>query len=223
MRFIKLKLFTNQLEAELLFYTQTIGFELLSRSDNSFTVKIGWTALTFERARQDYIYHYCFLIPSNQLQAALSWLQEKTELIKAPDGTIIQHFEDWNADSFYFYDASGNIAECIVRYDLENQTAEDFDITQFLCVNEMGMPTNDISTTNKLLEQGMKSSHWKGNFSRFSTHGSLEGMILLPNYEVKETWFPTSKKIKPQPFSAVIESTEKLYTCLLYTSDAADE
>lgn len=211
MRFKKLNLYTAKLEEELEFYSQTLGFELLDQTDSSFTVKVGWTALTFERTEQHYIYHYCFLIPSNKLHQAKAWMQQRIELFTAADGSIIQNFEDWNANSFYFYDASGNVAECIVRYDLDNNTDGAFEITDILCVNEMGIPTKDISKTNSLLEQGLETTYYKGNLTRFGTNGSLEGIFLLPNYEVKDTWFPTPKKIKPHPFEAVIDNREKLY------------
>ena len=71
MKFKKLKLFTAELEPELKFYSQTLGFELLERTKTSFSVKVGWSELTFEESEEDHLYHYCFLIPSNQLDLAL--------------------------------------------------------------------------------------------------------------------------------------------------------
>jgi len=214
MKFKTLKLFTNKLEAELEFYLETLGFELIAQNEKTFTVQTGWTALTFEKSEQAYTYHYCFLIPSNQLGAALRWMQERTEIVEVENGAKIQNFDFWNADSFYFYDASGNIAECIARHDLKNEEEGAFDISKILGVNEIGIPTKDIQKKNQQLEDGLKTKYWKGDLVRFGTNGSLEGIFLLPIYEVKKTWFPTSIEMKPQDFEAVIENEGLEYSVI---------
>lgn len=211
MKFKKLKLFTDKLESELKFYSETLGFEILEESTNFFSVKIGWSELLFERTEKEYKYHYCFLIPTNKLDEALEWMGKRIEIINIEDGRKIQKFESWNADSFYFYDASGNIVEFIVRYDLNNNDYDDFDISKVLGVNEMGMPTSNIIKTNAQLQAELETEYWKGDIERFGTNGSQEGIFLLPNYNVKNLWFPTSIKIKPEPFEAIIENREKEY------------
>lgn len=209
MKFKKLKLFTTQLSSELKFYTETLGFELLSSNPTSFTVKIGWSELTFEKSETAYTYHYCFLIPANHLHTALEWMENRTEVIDIENGRKTQNFESWNADSFYFYDASGNIAEFIVRYDLKNDDQTTFDISKVLGINEMGMPTNNVRKTNQQLENELNTKFWKGDIDRFGTNGSQEGILLLPNYQVKDIWFPTDLKIEPNPFEAVIQHGTK--------------
>lgn len=211
MKFKKLKLFTTQLSSELKFYTETLGFELLSSDPTSFTVKIGWSELTFEKSETAYTYHYCFLIPANHLHTALEWMENRTEVIDIENGRKTQNFESWNADSFYFYDASGNIAEFIVRYDLKNDDHATFDISKVLGINEMGMPTNNVRKINEQLESELDTKFWKGDIDRFGTNGSQEGILLLPNYEVKDIWFPTDLKIKPNPFEAVIQHVNKTF------------
>ena len=206
MKFKKLKLFTAELEPELKFYSQTLGFELLERTKTSFSVKVGWSELTFEESEEDHLYHYCFLIPSNQLDLALEWMERRVEIIDIENGRKTQNFASWNADSFYFHDASGNIAEFIARHDLENDDMGDFDISKVLGVNEMGMPTRDVGKLNQQLEDELGTKFWRGDPERFGTNGSQEGIWLLPNYELKEIWFPTSLKIKPQPFEALVEN-----------------
>ncbi|MCB2209014.1 MAG: glyoxalase [Bacteroidetes bacterium] len=211
MKFKKLKLYTNKLESELKFYSITLGFKIIEQSKNSFSVKIGWSELTFEKSEKEYQYHYCFLIPSNKLNEALKWMEKRVVIIDIENGKKTQNFETWNADSFYFYDASGNIAEFIVRYDLKNNNNADFDISKVLGVNEIGMPTNNVQNTNEQLEKEIQTKFWKGDLKRFGTNGSQEGILLLPNYEYKEVWFPTSLKIKPEPFEAIIENNGKEY------------
>ena len=65
MKFKKLKLYTNKLKSELKFYSETLGFEIIEQNEKSFTVKVGWSELSFEKSEKEYKYHYCFLIPEN--------------------------------------------------------------------------------------------------------------------------------------------------------------
>ncbi len=212
MKLKKLKLYTNQLEPELKFYSKTLGFEILEQHSNYFTVNVGWSELTFEKSEKEHTYHYCFLIPSNKLHQALEWIEKRVKIIDLENGSRkTQNFKTWNADSFYFYDASGNVAEFIVRYDLANEVNEDFDISKVLGVNEIGMPTANVKKTNDQLQKELKTEFWKGDLERFGTNGSQEGIFLLPNYNIKDVWFPTNVKIKPEPFEAIIENKKKKY------------
>lgn len=211
MRIKKLILYTHKLEEELNFYSEKLGFEIIENSAHLFTVRIGWSDLTFKKSAIERSYHYCFLIPANQLHHAMEWMEKRLEIIELEGGRKIQNFETWNADSFYFYDASGNIAEFIVRYDLKNESHKGFDISNVLCVNEIGMPTKHIETLNKQLTQEIQTNLWKGDLERFATNGDQEGLFLLPNYLVKDTWFPTDAKIKPEPFEAIVETKGKTY------------
>ena len=211
MRIQKLKLYTNNLQLEREFYHTTLGFDIIASNSNLFTVKIGWSELTFEKSEEEHKYHYCFLIPSNKLIQAMEWMEKRVAIIELENGKKTQRFETWNADSFYFYDASGNLAEFIVRHDLENARNSDFSISDVLCVNEIGMPTDDVEKSNNQLQNHFETEFWKGDQTRFGTNGSQEGLFLLPNYTVKDTWFPTSIRIKPEPFSVQFISNGKEY------------
>lgn len=211
MKFKKLKLYTNKLELEKRFYSEILGFKIIDESSNSFSLKIGWSELTFEKSAIEHKYHYCFLIPANKLNQALRWMEKRTKVIDIEDGRKIENFKSWDADSFYFYDASGNIAEFIVRYDLENNIESEFDISEVLGVNEIGLATKDVQKINNQLQTELGTKFWKGDLERFGTNGSQEGIFLLPNYKLKEIWFPTSIKIKPEPFEAIIENNRKEY------------
>lgn len=212
MKFKELKLYTNKIELEFNFYSKILGFELVDYNTNSFTVKIGWSKLTFKKSEKEHLYHYCFLIPSNKLSEALEWMEKRTEVIEIESGRKTQNFESWNADSFYFYDGSGNIAEFIVRYDLYNEDSNGFNANTVLGINEIGMPTNNIEKINDQLQNEIGTVFWKGDVERFGTNGDQEGIFLLPNHEVKDTWFPTNSKITLEPFEAIIENDEKEYS-----------
>ena len=211
MKIRKLKLYTNKLELEKIFYSQTLGFEITESNSNYFTLRIGWSELTFEKTEKEYKYHYCFLIPSNKLEQAMEWMEKRVRIVDIENGRKTQRFESWNADSFYFFDASGNIAEFIVRHDLNNETNTDFSISDVLCVNEIGMPTNNVEKINNELKNNFGTEFWKGDIKRFGTNGSQEGLFLLPNHEIKDIWFPTKTELKPQPFKVLIENNNQKY------------
>ena len=145
------------------------------------------------------------------LEKAMEWMEKRVPIIDIENGRKTQRFESWNADSFYFYDASENLAEFIVRHDLKNNIKSDFSISNVLCVNEIGMPTNNVEKLNNELKEYFGTKFWKGDIKRFGTNGSQEGMFLLPNYELKEIWFPTYIKLKPVPFQIQIENNEKIF------------
>ncbi|MFK7773230.1 MAG: VOC family protein [Saprospiraceae bacterium] len=212
MRIRKLKLFTNKLELEKNFYAEILGFEVIENKPNLFTIKVGWSELTFEASKREHKYHYCFLIPANKLSEAMNWMEKRIPIIDLGKGSKTQRFESWDADSFYFYDGSGNIAEFIVRHELNNFSDTDFNISNVLCVNEIGMPTKDVAETNSILQEKYGTEFWKGDPKRFGTNGDQEGLFLLPNYEIKEIWFPTSLKIKPEPFEIIFDHKEERYS-----------
>ncbi len=211
MKFKALKLYTDKLDQEKTFYSDVLGFPLIIESRNSFSVEVGWSVLSFEKSEKQHSYHYCFLIPANKLKEALVWMEKRVRVMAIKDDRKTQNFDSWNADSFYFNDASGNVAEFIVRHDLKNYDLADFDSSRVLGISEMGIPVTDISKINGQLETELDTKFWKGDFERFGTNGSQEGIFLLPNYKVKDTWFPTSAKIIPEPFEAVVENTGKLF------------
>ena len=198
-------LFSNDLKSQKKFYQETLGFELANETDDSFTVSVGWSNLTFKKAAEKFSYHYCFLIPSNKLEEALKWFKARTPIIRI-ENIYTNFFESWNARSFYFYDGNGNLAECIVRYDLKNDSNTSFTISDLLCLNEIGMPSNRIQSLNDTLRTELSSHFWKGNMQRFATNGSQEGLFLLVNNKVKKTWFPSKLRTQSSPFEATIET-----------------
>ena len=205
MRITALNLYTDNLEANKEFFLKKLGLEPISVSRDRFTVRIGWSELSFSKSELPHTYHYCFLIPRNRLEKALEWMGDRTQILEIEVGKHTQHFDSWNADSFYFLDGSGNLAECIARHDLPFSEEGEFSRAELLCLNEIGMPTRDIPKTDKTLSGLLGTGRWKGDQSRFGTHGDEEGLFLLPNYQVKKTWFPTGQKIIPEPFQATVE------------------
>lgn len=207
MRIRKLTLSCRNLESQKSFYQQTLGFKLEDITDISFSVKVGWTYLTFKQDAQKQDYHYCFLIPSNQHKEGIQWFQERLDLVminKKPN----YFFSTWNAESFYFFDGDQNISECIVRYDLENNSALPFGTGSLLCVNEIGTPSTTIKKHNQQLTELMNSKLWKGDLERFATNGNQEGLFLLANNSIKKVWFPTQVPTLSADYDALIKTSK---------------
>lgn len=214
MRIKEFKIYSANIKSQKSFFVDLLGFELVYENQVLFTVKIGWSLMTFIQSDNELEYHYCFLIPSNKLNEALNWIEKRTNIIEIKPNKKIQYFESWNAYSFYFYDADGNIAEFIIRNDLKNDSTKIFSINDVYCINEIGVPTIDIKRTNDTLTRNLNTSFWKGNMTSFGTNGGQDGLFLLPNYENRENWFPTDIKIKPAPFEAVIENDNLLFNVI---------
>jgi catechol 2,3-dioxygenase-like lactoylglutathione lyase family enzyme len=211
MKIKEIKLFTNELSKNLFFYKEVLGFEIIKMNESSFSLQIGETRLIFEFSKDKYVYHYCFLVPSNQLKGALEWMRKRWEVLELEPGRFIEKFQDWNADAFYFYDGSGNIVEFIARYNLKNETEPPFTERQIINFNEIGTSTGDNSKISKQVQLEMDVDFYSGNQTRFCTHGNEEGLFLFPNYHTKEKWFPTDLSTNPSPYIATIEEKEKLF------------
>lgn len=211
MKIKSLILLTSRIEEVRQFYEKTLGFAILDASDDMFSIQVGWSRLCFKLTSMSYLYHYCFLIPRNQLEGAMQWMGERVPIIDIQPGKKTVHFDSWNADSFYFYDPAGNIAECIAHNELDNDSSYAFDRMSLLAVNEIGLGIDNIEKINSILERQCASPFWKGDLMSFGTNGSAEGRVLIPDYNIKETWFPTNIKIEPVPVELLIECKGRLF------------
>lgn len=211
MKIRELQLYTNELDKTKAFYTSILAFELIDETENQFSLQIGWTKLTFVKSDEEHIYHFSFLVDKTLFDDAFVWMKNRVEILNTTEENQIAFFENWNAKSFYFYDGAGNLAEIITHNNLAYENDAEFDQHSILGISEIGLPTTDIEATNRLLEEKTTSKFWKGDFEVFGTNGTDEGKILLPNYLIKTTWFPTNTAIQQHPFELVIESENQKY------------
>ena len=151
MKIRELQLFTNELEKTKSFYTTILAFELIEETENQFSLQVGWTRLTFVKSDEEHIYHFSFLVCKNQFEKAFDWIQNKTKILNTDTDQHIANFENWNAQSFYFYDGGRNLAEMITHYNLAYENDEEFDQHSILGISEIGLPTTYIEATNHIL------------------------------------------------------------------------
>jgi catechol 2,3-dioxygenase-like lactoylglutathione lyase family enzyme len=193
MNISELELFTDKLKEQKEFYSDILGLEILSKQDNSFTLKTGASKLTFIETGsiENPYYHYAFNIPENRIDDAINWLKEKNiGLIEYENSTLID-FKNWNAHSVYFYDPGGNIVELIARHNLSNSSNDKFSAQSLLNISEAGMPVENVGDFCKTIEENFDEKLWSGNFETFAAVGDEEGLFIIVT--TNRNWFPTDK------------------------------
>lgn len=207
----RLTLFSDNIKAQRHFYEDSLGLST-EETFEGFVVKVGNSKLNFIYSKNPYQYHYCFLIPCNQLKAATSWLKKRLDLIPIETGKYNVFFDSWNAESVYFYDGNGNIVEFIARFDLKNEIQVPFKSEHILCLNEIGMVSGDNISLFKKLNESFGVKKWRGSLDRFCAVGNQEGLLLLLNNKVKKTWFPTEAFPQRSPFIIEFKKGKVIYS-----------
>lgn len=197
MKINQLEIFTPNLAAQINFYTQNLGLDIIEQNDNFATFKVGYSKLKITYRANFSPYHFAINIPSNQAEKALNWLKNKVEILK-DEGSEIQYFDFWEANAIYFYDADNNIVEFIARKRLNQISNQPFDKNSLIAISEIGIPTADISRVHKILNEATNIPIYSGSLERFCAIGDDNGLFIVINKMLKKEWFPTND----QPFSA---------------------
>ncbi|MBD8501158.1 VOC family protein [Paenibacillus arenosi] len=207
MKIIKVEAQCKLLNEMQHFYHQVLGLELIETTEHSFSVQVGSTALCFERTEETLpsSYHFAINIPENQIQDSLEFVRQKVNPIQE-DGQTIVHFEDWNAHSFYFLDPEGNILECIARHNLSNASNENFSISSYINISEVGVPVPDVRAAVEVMKTELGINYWLGQSDTFTPVGDEDGLIIL----VKEgrQWFMSDVIAAPLPTKIHIEDAQ---------------
>jgi catechol-2,3-dioxygenase len=198
MNFEKITIYSANLAAQKVFYTETLGFELLAEKPHCFSLKTGKTVLQFVEKQAATTYHYAFNIPSKQGGEALAWLKKRVAVL-AWNGADLVDFSDWNAEAMYFYDKDDNIVEFIARKNLNIPTIAKFDASQVMEVSEMGTPTKNVQGVYDRLSQFFSIEKYSGDFSRFAAMGDEHGLFIVIDNQQKK-WIPTDDEAYFSPF-----------------------
>ncbi len=189
MKIEELIIYTNNLDEQLDFYVHVLELQLLKRTSQSGSLKIGSSILTFKFKEFIQPYHFAFNIPSNGVEDALNWLKDRVGILRF-EGKEIANFESWNAKAFYFYDKDFNIVEFISRKNIKAYNEDKFSSSSILNLSEIGLVTTELEKTYRKLDRIQKIDVFDGNFERFCAVGNDEGMFILVN-PMKKKWFPT--------------------------------
>ncbi len=199
-----LKLYTNNLAKQKEFYISLLSCNLVDETNDSFTIKLVDSLLTFSKSDDKPYYHCAINIPSNQIEEALQWLKQRVEILPFENEEIVD-FVNWNAKSIYFYDAGKNIVELIARKNLNINRNEEFSANSFLHISEIGYPTNDVKKSYHYLNTNYNLDKYDCDEKRFCAIGDEYGLLIVVNYNLKK-WFPTRDEALPFPFEISFEN-----------------
>ena len=217
MKIKELKIHTQNLERQILFYSDKIGLELLFRSEYEAVFLVGKSKLKLVKSKESLPYHFAINIPSNKENEALKWLKERVEILR--DGkNEIQDFEFWNAKAMYFYDLDKNIVEFIARRNLKNESQADFDVASLLEISEIGMPVNDIGVAFNKLNEISNLEQFDGGLERFCAIGDENGLFICINKNKKD-WYPTGDKAHSSEFEIEFEHNNREFVVKFINGD----
>lgn len=180
------------------FYQNVLELPTTLIDENLIHIKIGTSLLKFieDSKNPPSAYHLAFNIPENKLQEAIEWSAYKFEFVKKENEVLITNFENWNANSVYFYDADGNILEFIARHDLDNAATEQFNSNQILNVSEFGIVKDRPDIYGKYLidTYGLHLFEKNHNSETFTALGDDNGLLII--VKTNRNWYPTETPSK---------------------------
>lgn len=191
------------------FYSERLGFGIREEGRRHFSLLAGRTLLTFRESPAPAYYHFAFNIPSNQIEAARSWLQDRTALLSDGGQTIID-FSNWNAKAVYFEDPAGNIVEFIARRDLGQFSSAPFSAAAIESVSEIGLPVEKVGQTFLELRRHTGIDRYWGDDTQFCAAGDEYGLFIIVDQATK-TWYPTDRPARTFPLQATFSEQGERY------------
>jgi hypothetical protein len=191
MRITELRLKTADLEGQRDFYAHILRLPVIAERGGRLSLQVGTTRLVFEQ-QDDWQgrYHFAFDVPENQFDAAQKWITQRTSLVKL-DGQQAFKSAGWNAHNFYFYDAAGNILECIARHNQATASNIPFSEKSLLYISEIGLATDDVAATVRDLCHNLNVSIYDGEGSdTFTAVGDEEGLFIV--VKRGRIWYPNT-------------------------------
>jgi hypothetical protein len=163
-------------------------------------IVLGETRLRFPVEEGGAFYHVALLVPGDRFDAALTWAQERVELL----GGIFDS-DAWDSRAVYFEDPAGNIVELIAHHGLEeNCRTRDFAAEELVGLSELGVVGDPPSRLAELEEIGLEL--WDGTIEepdRLAFVGERgRTFILAP---AGRGWLPTGRPAEPHPVEARVD------------------
>ena len=203
MRIHELHIYTQNLEQQVAFYSETLDLILLKKTSEIAQFQVGSSILTLELAEESTPYHFAINIPSNQEGEALQWLQKRVSVIMDEDNSI-HDFDFWNAKAIYFYDCDKNIVEFIARKNLNHQSKTAFSAAALLEISEIGAPVRKLQQTYDALYELCGIGIYDGGYERFLAVGDERGLFICIN-KGRKNWFPAGDTSFSSPFTIHFE------------------
>jgi catechol-2,3-dioxygenase len=210
-RFARLRLRCADTEELLRFYRDTLELTVERAANDAIEVRFGETVIEFTKSddgSQPY-YHFALNIPHNTLDTAVIWMRHRCPLVQRADGSVIFHFESWNAHAIYFIDPAGNIVEFIARHTLSSDpryvgTPTWFDSSHMLCASEIGVVAPDVASAAAKLKTGLDLPTYHGSSEEFHAVGDEHGLFIV--VKTGRRWFSSDRAAEVFPAEAVVRS-----------------
>lgn len=205
----QLTLYSSAPDQLLAFYHNRLGFGIDDSGARHFTLRAGYSLLTFRPSERPAYYHFAFNIPGNQIREARDWLEQRTELLR--DGaTAIIDFSNWNAEAVYFADPAGNIVEFIARRDLSLHSSAPFDVSAIEGVSEIGLPVEHVGVSFRRLHRATGIERYWGDDTHFCAAGDPHGLFIIVD-RTSKTWYPSDRPARPFPLEASFSALGNQY------------
>lgn len=222
-RFKRVELGTQPLDAMREFYGSTMGFPIEDDRDDRFTMRAGDSVIEFIQAAegQKPFNHFAFSIAENKLPSAFEWLSERTTVLTNPQtNEQVMHFKNWNAHAIYWLDPAGNIGEFIAHHSLPTAKPGDFSLDDVLYQSEIGIVVDDVREASAELWPLLGMEPEKRVSRNFSAIGDARGyFIVVPQGRI---WLMTDLNAEAHSVHAILESRiegEAKLDCGPYTLD----
>lgn len=203
MIFDQVTFLTDKLHLLKRFYIDILELELLEEASQQFTIRIGWTNVTFRSAGEGEApyYHFAINIPENKFMEAKAWAIKRVVLTHE-QGDDEVFFTSWNAHSIYFDDPAGNIVELIARHNLKNGIEESFTSRNFLCISEIGVVREEvIPYVRELNEMGLPN--WKEDSEGLTPVGDEHGLFIVVKKD-RPWFFSNQRAARPFPLEVTV-------------------
>ncbi|UYZ64471.1 VOC family protein [Hymenobacter weizhouensis] len=208
MRILEVDLLTPDLAATARFYSEVLALPVAA-NEGSVAVMVGYSRLRFRAAAPGAapFYHVAFALDFNHLLAAHEWLAARVPLLPGPAGGTLVDFPNWNAQSFYFHDATGNILECIARRGSLPSSAGSGLAGMLRGVSEVGAAVPDVPAAAELLHRtgGVPYYPPGPRLPHFTPLGDDHGLFILS--AVGRGWMPTGRPAEQHVLRAVVEQS----------------
>src|SRR4030095_3416111 len=215
MKIKRLVLQTSYLETLKEFYSSILELPVQVMNEEKILIKVGATDLIVSETKTgEPFYHFAINIPSNKIEEAKAWLNNKVKLLWIGDyNSDIADFVNWHAKSVYFYDPAGNILELISRFDLNNKSRRSFSSQQFISISEVGVVFKQDEFDQKTEEVlNLHSRSYSSNNPprpQCRAIGDDEGLfVVVPE---NRNWYPTNKPSGIFPMIVDFENGKEAY------------
>ena len=211
MHITELILQTSSLSRTRLFYHKTLELPILKEDEHRICFRAGKTHLTFKQAESGKpFYHFAFNISNNRFSDCFEWINQKLDILPVNDEMLIAGYDNWNAQSFYFYDNNGSIVEFIVRFDLPYHSTATALSACIEEVSEIGIVTENVNNMAEDLAQrhGIPYFEKGPSLHDFIAMGDDYGLLLV--CQQKRGWVPTHKPAQVFPINIIDEHGRSL-------------